>query len=141
MRHYLLATAAFALLVGALAVVARLVPWVAGAGPTPRLVWAFIPPAVPNGAPFAAWFGMDVPPGAAPAGPSASVQLRVCDLEGACLLGARKPVAEGQSTGLVTATRSLAPGEYDLDLLVLRPDRLGGVRTVQVVSQRVKYGD
>ncbi len=138
MRSYLTASVVFALLVGIVALVADRVPSLANAVPPPRLAWAFIPQGVPEGAPFAAWFGFDA--AAAPSGLPAAVQLRVCDLEGACLLGARKAVTERSSSGLVTITRALPPGEYDLHLLVLRPNRLGVTRTVQVVSRRVTYG-
>ncbi len=139
MKGHVAAATVFLLLVAVLVLALRLAPRIAGSGPAPRLAWAFIPPGVPDGAPFAAWFAFEVP--AAPSGLTASVQLRICDLERACILGARKAVTERSSVGVVTATRALAPGEYDLDMLVLRPDALGGVRTVQVVSRRVRYGD
>lgn len=138
MKAHLLAALCLALMVGLLALAANLVQRWSVTVPAPELAWAFVPSAVPDGAPFAAWYGF---------GPLSDadmtwwVQLRLCDEAGECMLGARKTVGATSGSGLVTATRNLAAGRYTVELLVVRRDRFGVPRTVQAVSEPVEYGE
>lgn len=108
----------------------------ASSAPAPNLAWAYIPSGVPAGAPFTAWYlveGTPVPGGT-------WVQLRVCGEDGACVHGARRELAGSANASLVTATRALKPGTYDVDLLLIRRDRFGVPRTVYRASGSVTYG-
>lgn len=103
--------------------------------PSPELEWVFIPAVVERGAPFAAWYQIsDLPNGG-----STWLQLRICELDGECTLGARKSVAQDGGTGLITATRDLVPATYTVEVLVVRRDPFGVPRTVQTAASEVTY--
>ncbi len=116
--------------------VREFVAWAANVS-HPQLEWAYLPAGVPADAPFAAWYALSVPDTAS----RSWVQLRICGADARCVLGARKNVGTDAPVGLVTASRSLAPGTYTLDLLVVSEDRLGVARTVQRASSQVQYGE
>lgn len=141
MRAYVNALGVFGALVLLILAVTTTAMWYAGSVPAPALSWAFVPQLVPDGAPFAAWYEFSSLGGADAAAPgSVSVQLRICSVGSSeCVIGARKAPTAGRGE-LVTATRALQPGTYDVDLLVLRPDRFGVPRTVQSLSSPVLYG-
>lgn len=109
--------------------------WAADVVP-PEIDWLFIPASVPADGPFAAWYSVNAPVGSG----RIWLQLRICDEADACILAARKRLADAANVGLVTATRNLRPGDYTLEVLVLREDRLGVPRTVVSARRRVVFG-
>lgn len=103
----------------------------------PTVAWLVVPEAVPEGAPFAAWYSVQAGP---EIGERAWLQLRICNDDDECVHGARRVLPAGGSQGLLTATRNLRHGQYEVSVLVLRADRFGVPRTVATFVQRVVYG-
>lgn len=110
--------------------------WAAGAV-VPTVAWLVVPEAVPEGAPFAAWYSVLTEP---EIGDRAWLQLRICSADNECVHGARRVLQAGSSQGLLTATRNLPRGQYEVSVLVLRADRFGVPRTVATFVKRVVYG-
>lgn len=95
-----------------------------------------VPQYVPEGAPFSAWVQAF----------SASeqvflVQLRLCPEQATsdCVHAARRALRTDGKATLVTATRELPPGKYQLDVLILTDNVLALPRTVYHYSVKVHY--